>query len=334
MRMVDGSTTAAAPRPDSAIESSAPKGEAAGGALPQSAPPPVSAPRLYTGFIRAARPRQWTKNVLLLAAPAAAGVLGNARTDRDVAVAIVAFCMVSSATYFLNDARDVEADRSHPTKRHRPIASGVVSVELAVGAGVALGCLGLALAALVSWGLLVTLSAYLLLTVGYTVWLKSVVVLDIVIVALGFVIRAVAGGVAADVPLSRWFLIVASFGSLFMVAGKRHGEHLDLGPERGAVRATLATYPLEYLRFVWASAAAVTITAYCLWAFEQADAHGASVLYQLTILPFLLFILRYALLIELGKGSTPEDTVLQDRALQIYALLWTALFAGAIYLGH
>lgn len=294
----------------------------------------IDVPRLYVSFLRAARPRQWTKNVLLLAAPGAAGVLGNGRVDQNVAVAIVVFCMVSSATYFLNDARDLEADRSHPTKRHRPIASGVVPVGLAVGVGITLGSLGLMLSAVVSWKLTAAVGAYLLLTIGYTMWLKSVVVVDIVVVALGFVVRAVAGGVAADVPLSRWFLIVASFGSLFMVAGKRHGEHLDLGPERGTVRATLATYPLEYLRFVWATAAAVTITAYCLWAFEQANIHGAPVLYQFTILPFLLFILRYALLIELGSGSTPEDTVLQDRPLQTYALLWTALFTSTIYIGH
>jgi decaprenyl-phosphate phosphoribosyltransferase len=291
-------------------------------------------PSLWKGCIRAARPRQWTKNVLVLAAPGAAGVLDDGHVDQNVAIAIITFCMVSSATYLLNDARDLEADRSHPTKRHRPIASGVVPVGVAVGVGIALGSLGLMLSVVVGWELTVTLGSYLLMTIGYTMWLKSVVVVDIVVVALGFVIRAVAGGIAADVPLSRWFLIVASFGSLFMVAGKRHGEHLDLGPERGTVRATLGAYPIEYLRFVWASAAAVTITAYCLWAFEQATVHGAPVLYQFTILPFLLFVLRYALLIELGQGSTPEDTVLQDRPLQVFALLWAALFTSAIYIGH
>jgi decaprenyl-phosphate phosphoribosyltransferase len=294
----------------------------------------IYVPSLWKGLVQAVRPRQWAKNVLVLAAPGAAGVLGEARVDVDVAFAIVAFCLVSSATYLLNDARDLNADRLHPTKRCRPVASGIVPVWLAVGLGITLGSVGLIVATYVRWEVTVTLGVYLMLTVSYTIWLKSVVIADVVVVALGFVARAVAGGVAADVALSRWFLIVASFGSLFVVAGKRHGEYLVMGPERGSTRATLGAYPLEYLRFVWATAATVTVTAYCLWAFQQANLHGAAVLYQLTIVPFLLFILRYALLIELGKGSAPEDAVLGDRSLQIIALLWTVVFASAIYVGH
>ncbi|HEV2075244.1 MAG TPA: decaprenyl-phosphate phosphoribosyltransferase [Thermoleophilaceae bacterium] len=287
---------------------------------------------LPRALLRAARPRQWTKNVLVLAAPGAAGVLTQAPSLARTAVAFAAFSLAASGTYLLNDVRDVEADRAHPRKRRRPVASGAVSEPLAVSVGVLLVAAGLGLAAAVNLMLVGLLVLYVALGASYTLWLKHVAIMDIAIVASGFVIRAVAGGVAVGVPISRWFLIVASFGSLFMVAGKRHGEHLDLGDARAKVRATLSEYSRDYLRYVLTTASAVTITAYCLWAFEQSGQHSGAVLFELSIVPFVLFMLRYALLLGHGRGSAPEDLVLGDRGLQLAAAAWVLVYGAGVYL--
>jgi decaprenyl-phosphate phosphoribosyltransferase len=285
------------------------------------------------GILASARPRQWLKNLLVLAAPGAAGVLDEGDALADVSLAFVAFCLVASGTYLLNDVRDAEADRIHPVKRLRPVAAGVVPIRLAAAAGVLLIATGFGAALAVGLGFFGVVALYLALTVSYTLVLKDIAVLDIAVVASGFVIRAVAGGVAVGVPISRWFLIVASFGSLFVVAGKRHGEHLDLGPQRAALRATLVTYPREYLRFVWTMASAVVVTAYCLWAFEQSPPDSSLPWYELSIIPFILFILRYALVLESGRGSAPEDLVLGDPTLRVLSVIWVIVFACGIYIG-
>ena len=285
------------------------------------------------GLLRAARPKQWVKNVLLLAAPFAAGALGDGPTLARVLLAVAAFCLAASGTYLLNDVRDVDEDRRHPRKCRRPIAAGVVSPRLAVAAGVtALGA-GLAVAALVGWELLAILALYVVTTTAYSLWLRNVAVVDIGIVAFGFILRAVAGGVAADVPLSRWFLIVASFGSLFMVAGKRYGEYLDLGADRASIRPTLRAYSHSYLRYVWTVASAVAIAAYCLWAFEESGFHTGPPWYELSIIPFTMSILRYALLLDDGDGSAPEEIVLRDRTLQVLGVVWVVVFGCGVYFG-
>jgi decaprenyl-phosphate phosphoribosyltransferase len=289
--------------------------------------------RQLRGLVRTARPKQWLKNVLVFAAPGAAGVLARPSVAIGVGLAFVAFCLVASGTYLLNDARDLEADRRHPTKRHRPIAAGLVSPRLAVAAGVLVLVLGLGLAAAVSVKLLAVVAGYLALTTAYTLKLRHVAVLDIATVASFFIIRAVAGGVAVDVPLSRWFLIVASFGSLFMVAGKRAGEYAELGDDRTATRATLGVYSLTYLREIRVIAAAVTLLAYCLWAFEQSAPDGVHPFFELSIVPFVLFILRWALLLEADRERAPEDLVLGDRGLQVAALAWAVTFGLGVYLG-
>jgi decaprenyl-phosphate phosphoribosyltransferase len=156
-------------------------------------------------------------------------------------------------------------------------------------------------------------------------------IVDLAAVASGFVLRAISGGIAAHVAISDWFLIVASFGSLFMVAGKRHAEHLDLREGRSAHRATLEEYSLGFLSYVRAVSSGVTIAAYCLWAFEKAKLAGDPVLFQLSIIPFVMAILRYALLLDAGRGGAPEEIVIGDRALQVLGLVWVALFAAGVY---
>lgn len=285
------------------------------------------------GLIQAARPRQWTKNLLLLAAPFAAGVLDQGAVIGAVGLAVVSFCLASSGTYLLNDARDADCDRRHPAKRTRPVAAGVVPPRVAVAAGIAALVAGLGVAAAVGWALLGVVAAYVATTSAYALWLRRVAVVDIGAVASGFILRAVAGGVAAGVPLSRWFLIVASFASLFVVAGKRYGEYLDLGPERGAFRESLNAYSLSYLRYVWTVASGVAVTAYCLWAFEHSAATGGSPWYELSIVPFTLAVLRYALVLDRGGGTAPDEVALRDRTLQVLGLAWVVVFGAGVYFG-
>ena len=229
-------------------------------------------------LIAEARPKQWVKNVLVVAAPAAAGVLGERDAIFDTLVAFVAFCLAASGTYFLNDAFDVEADRLHAKKRFRPVAAGDVPVRTAQVVGVLLILCGIGVGFLTGWKLPVVIATYIIFTTTYSAWLKHVAVVDLGMVAAGFVLRLIAGAVAVDVPISVWFFIVGSFGSLFMVAGKRHAEHLDLGVGRAGHRATLSEYSLEYLGYVRSVASGVAMVGYCLWAFEKSTGHGGRAL--------------------------------------------------------
>jgi len=280
-------------------------------------------------LLRTMRPRQWAKNVLVAAAALAAGVLGDGNNIAIVLGAFVAFTLVASGVYLFNDARDVEADRLHPRKRFRPVAAGELPIRTAVVSSVVVAASGLALGTAIDVQLGVTLVVYLVLQVAYALWLKEQPVIDLAIVSAGFLLRAIAGGVAVDVPLSQWFLLVASFGSLFMVAGKRYSELRSLGNAAGT-RRTLEEYSESYLRFVWSLAAAVTITAYSLWAFEIRTASHVN-WQAISIAPFVMGLLRYAVDIDRGLAGEPEDAVLADRVLQIIAVAWLAIFAIGVY---
>ncbi len=155
--------------------------------------------------------------------------------------------------------------------------------------------------------------------------------LDLAAVAAGFVLRTIAGGVAVGVDISPWFLIVAGAGSLFMVTGKRHAEMLELGDDAGNHRPALELYSFAFLNYVRAVASSVAILAYCLWAFERSEAVGDQTWFELSIIPFVLGILRYSLLLEQGRGGAPEDLVLSDRSLLAIGLVWALLFAGAVH---
>jgi len=285
---------------------------------------------LPAALLRLARPKQWLKNILVFAAPAAAGILDEGDALEKTAVAFVCFCLAASGTYYLNDALDVVADRAHPTKRNRPVASGVVSVRLAELMAVALLIAPIGLSFVASWRLAVVVASYAALTVAYSTWLKNEAVVDLAAVAAGFVLRTIAGGVAVGVPISQWFLIVAGAGSMFMVTGKRHAEILELGDDAVTHRPSLAHYSLSYLTYVRGVASAIAILAYCLWSFERSALSGNEVWFQLSAVPFVLGILRYALLLDQGRGGAPEELVLGDRMLQVIGLTWAVAFAMAV----
>jgi decaprenyl-phosphate phosphoribosyltransferase len=280
--------------------------------------------------LRACRPRQWSKNVLLLAAPAAAGVIAVASVELRVAAAIVSFCMLSSATYLLNDVRDRDQDRLHPRKRLRPIASGELSSSAALAIAAVLGIGGLALAAAVRLELAAVGCAYLALTASYSLWWRRVILLDILAIAGCFLLRAAAGGVAADVRLSRWFLVVTSCCAIFVVTGKRHAELVD-SAGGGLTRATLRRYSQRVLRILLVGAASGAVLAYGIWAVRRPE-HGPW--YEITVVPFVLWLGRYGVLIARGGGEAPEEVILHDWVLLALGLAWTALFLCGIYVGR
>ena len=201
-------------------------------------------------LLRACRPRQWVKNVLVLAAPIAGGIAFQPRAVVEMIVAVIAFCMASSGIYLVNDAMDIEADRAHATKRHRPIASGELSVRAAWTAAAVLLPGGLVISALLNWQLLMIMAIYEVVQLWYCLGMKHEPVIELASVASGFLLRAIAGGVATHILLSQWFLIAAGFGSLFMAAGKRYSE-IRLAQDTGVdIRPVLKHYTPTYLRFV------------------------------------------------------------------------------------
>ncbi|MFI6205713.1 decaprenyl-phosphate phosphoribosyltransferase [Streptomyces sp. NPDC051041] len=305
--------------------------------LRQHARPPRSAPprarRVLSGLVRAARPRQWVKNVLVVAAPAAAGELFSRHALGRLALLFALFTACAAAVYLVNDARDADADRAHPVKRHRPVAAGQVPVPVAYAAGGVLGVLAPAAAAwLCPPAVCVLLIAYLGMQLAYCLSLKHVLVVDLAVVTTGFLMRATAGGLALGIPLSRWFLITTGFGALFMVAAKRYSEAVQMAGENGATRALLTEYTTGYLRFVWQLAAGVAVLGYCLWALEEGGVPHTGVLpwRQLSVVAFVLAILRYAVFADRGTAGEPEDVVLRDRALALIGAVWLAMYGLAV----
>ncbi len=295
--------------------------------------PSVEDPGLLRSLVRAVRPRQWVKNVLVLAAPLAAGRLGSADTWASVAVAFVVFCLAAAGVYLVNDVRDVEEDRRHPTKRFRPIAAGHLPVPVALAAGAVLLVAGPLVALAGDTGdLWVVVVVYEAVQLAYCLWLKHQPVIDLAVVSSGFLLRAIAGGVACALPLSQWFLLVAAFGSLFMVAGKRYSEkRLHGSTDLGTTRRSLDEYSEPYLRFVWAMAAALVVMSYALWAFQLGE-RAATQLPAISIAPFVIGVLRYAVDIDRGDAGAPEDIVLGDRVLQVVGAIWLLTFAGTVLL--
>ena len=247
-------------------------------------------------------------------------------------MAFVAFCLVSATVYLINDVRDVAEDRLHPRKRFRPIAAGELSPRVALILAAVTGVAGLTLGFLVAPALGITLVVYLGIQVLYSAFLKHLPVVDLAVVASGFLLRAIAGGVATDIPLSQWFLLVAAFGSFFMVAGKRYSEMKAIGGEAGT-RRSLTRYSESYLRFAWMLAAVMVLISYSLWAFETREQDAAFGLpwTAISIAPFTLGLLQYALEVDTGNAGEPEEVVLHDRVLQGIGVLWIVVISVAVF---
>jgi decaprenyl-phosphate phosphoribosyltransferase len=283
----------------------------------------ASAPSTAPALLALLRPRLWPRNLLVAAVPVAAGTLFDRAVLLHTAQGFVVLCLAASAGYCLNDVVDARADARHPTKCERPVASGRVRVPQALALSAALMVLSVALA----WpgSLRWVVVTYLVLTTAYSTGLKREPVIELALVSSGFLLRAIAGGAATGTPVSTWFLIVTGFGSLFMVTGKRLSEFLTSGPAQGT-RSSLSDYSESYLRLVLGVSAAVTITAYCLWAFCIVNEAVESTFAALSVVPFVLAVLRYALDADTGRAEEPEHVVVHDRVLQGLAVLWAVAF--------
>src|SRR5918998_734822 len=281
--------------------------------------------------VRAMRPKQWVKNVLVATAPLAGGRLLETSVLIGVGLAFVAFCLVSASVYLVNDVRDVEEDRLHPRKRFRPIAAGELKPATALVLAAVTGIAGLALGFATALPLGITLVVYVAIQLLYSTFLKHLPVVDLAVVASGFLLRAIAGGVATGIPLSQWFLLVAAFGSLFMVAGKRYSEMKAIGGAAGT-RRSLTRYSESYLRFAWMLAAVMVLISYSLWAFENRGDGAMGVPWTaISIAPFTLGLLQYALEVDAGSAGEPEDVVLHDHVLQGIGVVWLVVISLAVF---
>ncbi|MCV2488563.1 decaprenyl-phosphate phosphoribosyltransferase [Geodermatophilus sp. YIM 151500] len=316
-----GTPTVAAPAGEAPAPAGVPGGARAG------------AGAVVLGVVRTMRPRQWVKNLLVFAAPLASGRVFEGEVLGATLVAVGLFCLVSSGVYLVNDVRDAEEDRRHPRKRFRPVAAGTVPSSLALLVG------GVLLAGALTCAVLLTrpqlaavLGTYVAVSVAYSFFLKDQPVIDLAVVASGFLLRGVAGGAAAGIALSQWFLLVAAFGALFMVAGKRYAELVALG-DAASTRRSLTEYSPSYLRFVWSLSAGVTCTAYSLWAFELRELDGGFPWQTISIAPFVLALLRYAVDVDRGTADAPEEIVLRDPVLLLLGLVWAGLVALGVFTG-
>jgi decaprenyl-phosphate phosphoribosyltransferase len=296
-------------------------------AKPTHRPQPVHRLRRARGgpraWLAAVRVQQWVKNLLVFGAPAAAGVLGSGAVLARVGATAIAFCLLASGAYLLNDVRDAEEDRRHPRKRHRPVASGAISAGRARGAGLALVVCGLGVSAAVSWHVAVVAIAYAVLNFAYTNWLRRLALADIAVIAGVFVLRAAAGAAAAQVPISRSFLVLICAAALFVAAGKRYADFVD--PDARRSRVVLEHYSSRLLRAIVAISWMLALGAYCAWAFGAASSGGSPVR-ELTVAPFAFGLLRYVSIVARGGGGAPERVLFADRVVQLAALTWLALF--------
>lgn len=287
---------------------------------------------LPAALLKEARPKQWIKNVLVFAAPGAAGHLDNGSFILKSVLTFVAFCLAASGTYFWNDILDVENDRKHPRKQFRPIARGDVPLGLARTVGTLSLIAGIGLAAAIRWEAGAIVAGYVFVTTMYSAVLKHMAVVDLVTVAAGFVLRAIGGAVATNLPMSTWFLLTTSFASLFIVTGKRYAELRDMG-EITETRATLEEYSAGFLRIVLSVSCGSALVMYCIWAFDTKELTGTTwPFYELSIVPMGTALLRYLLILEQGHGAAPEEIFAADRTLQVLGAIWAIVFAMGVYI--
>jgi 4-hydroxybenzoate polyprenyltransferase len=288
---------------------------------------PLSSPPL----IRALRPHQWTKNAIVFAAL----VFGHRLFEPEAVVrslgAAIAFCLMSSAVYLINDVRDISYDRHHPRKRFRPVASGLVSVRHATFTAVILAGTALVLAGVIALPLIAVLLVYMLLMVGYSMGLKRLVLIDVGVIAGGFVLRAVAGAVAIDVPVSPWLYVCTALLALFIGFGKRRAELSALEHTASSSRSSLQAYSVPLLDQLIGVVASATVIAYVLYTFDATtipDSHA-----MMLTAPFVVYAMfRYLYLIQSSDLSdTPETLLFRDIPLLAAIVGWGAFSVLILY---
>jgi 4-hydroxybenzoate polyprenyltransferase len=306
----------------------------------QPSPPPIYAPAAearvrsapLAAIVRELRPKQWLKNGLLFFGLVYALELFNVPLVMRAAAGFVAFCCISSAGYIFNDLRDAELDRRHPTKRYRPVAAGLLAPGAAFAIGALLLAAGFALAAAIGPAFVGVCLAYVAITASYSLWWKHVVLLDIFAIAAGFVIRAIAGAVVIDVPISPWLYLCTLLGSLVIALGKRRSEVSEASVEPPAARPALEHYPVVFLDLLIVMAATASVMAYSLYTFF-AENMPRNHSMMLTIPIVLYGVFRYLYLVQVrGQGESPEELLLRDHSLAGAVAIFLLFSAAILYL--
>ena len=282
--------------------------------------------------VAALRPSQWIKNGLVLAAAGAAGAFGRDEVALKVLLAFASFCLLASGIYAINDVRDAAEDRLHPKKCRRPVAARELSPAFAVSLGVVCAVAGLSVSAALGPLPAAVAAAYLALTLSYTMLWRHVFLLDILAVAGGFVLRALDGGVAAGVPLSRWFVLVVSAGAVFVAASKRLAELRRANVSGAGRRRVLRRYTPGLLQTTLLLSALTALVAYGVWALALPTVAGFP-WRPLTVLPFAGCLIRYLWLVRAGAGEAPEELILGDPVVLVSGAAWIVLFALGVHAG-
>ena len=287
---------------------------------------------MVVAVLSSVRPRQWVKNLFVFAALIFSHKLFSVDAGRALA-AFAIFCALSGVVYLLNDVADRERDRAHPKKRLRPVASGALTVPSAIAAAAVIGVLALGAATALGTAFVLTAAVYVGLLVAYSAWLKHIVIVDVLTVASGFVLRAIAGAVAVDVEISGWLLICTILIALFLALGKRRHEYLTLDAEATRHRPILAEYSAALLDQMIAVVTASTVTAYALYTMSPETVAKFGTRLLPATLPFVLYgIFRYLyLLYRRQLGGNPSELFLNDRALIVNTVLWIVAVVAIIY---
>ncbi len=290
-----------------------------------------------TAAIKLARPRHWVKNVIVLMPVIFAMRIGDAGAWAAAALAAAAFCLAAGAVYVVNDIADRQRDRLHPDKRTRPLAAGRVSLRAAaIEAGLLLAA-ALAVAAAVNGLVLAVVGAYVLLQAAYTFYLKRKMLLDVICIALGFVLRAVAGAVAIPVEPSPWLFICTFTLCLFLGFCKRCNELATLGETDNAHRhrPSLAGYRPELLTHLITLSAAVAVVAFLLYGASDMTVARIGTNYLVYTLPLVVYgVFRFAMLSMTGRYADPTDLILRDRPFELTIAVWLALAVAIVYWGR
>lgn len=285
-------------------------------------------------LVRSLRPSQWAKNLFVLAPAVFGGLLLDEGTAVRMALALLAFCAASSAVYLVNDLRDREEDRRHPLKKHRPLAAGTLSVPAAVAAVVVLA--GGAAAVSVGLGLpfALILAGYLLLNLLYTLWLKHMVILDVMSISMGFVLRVEAGGEAAGVEVSRWLFLCTTFLALFLAFSKRRHEITLLAGAAAGQRRVLDQYSPAFLDQMINVVTASSVVSYALYAVAPETVQKYNTYDLVYTIPMVLYgIFRYLYLMYQQPGErNPTEAILRDPPFLINMLLWSLAVLWIVYI--
>ncbi len=288
-----------------------------------------------TALLRSLRPEQWLKNGFVLAPLVFSGSLTDLGAIVGSLMAVAAFCAVASATYLVNDVVDREADRGHPTKCRRPIASGEVGVGLALGAALFLIGVGAIIASFLGGWFPSVLGTYLVTTLLYSTLLKQLVFVDVLIVALGFVLRVVGGAVAIEVPVSRWILLCAYLLALYLALGKRRSELVLLGEGAGSHRVVLGHYTLPLVDQAISVVLGATVLAYTLYTVAPDTVAKVGSEGLMATVPVVLYgLFRYLYLLHQHElGGSPTKALLTDRPLLVCVVLWLGIATIVMRLG-